>query len=333
MLPASIPRLDLGVVPSPVEDSPALARAFGVQTLIVKRDDLSGPDFGGNKRRALEYLLAGEATIPVSMGGYGSTWCAALATLAARVGRPAHFALFPQPWSPTVAGLLSTTLQHGSAQLAESRWRMPGAIWKAVTAAGKQGKARWISGGGSNPIGVLGSVNAALEFASQIDQQGLDRPEALLVPLGSGGTAAGLLIGLRLTGWKTEILAVRVADAFVANRWQVNRLVRSTERILRRHRFTVPKGNASLAVIGDQFGSGYGHPTPAARATQTLFAAEHIGLDLTYGAKAASALRAAATRFRHLCFWHTFDARLMSDPLTGHPLFQRAQVRAESLWR
>lgn len=332
LLPTSIPRVDLGVFPSPLEPSSVLARAVGAESLLIKRDDLCGPDFGGNKRRALEFLLADDR-IPVSMGGYGSTWCAALATLAAQSGRRAHLALFPQPWSESVAGLLSTTLSHAAVSLAQSRWGLPSAIWDAVVSAGKRGQARWIAPGGASPIGVLGSVNAALELVRQVEQQGLTRPEAVVVPLGSGGTAAGLVIGFRLAGWKIEIAGVRVADAWIANRWQVGRLVRSTVRVLRYHGLPVPAGAVRLSVIGSELGGGYGHATERARATQAMFAREGIALDLTYSAKAASALQATAARFRHLSFWHTFDQRLKSPVLEQHPLFERARTTSESLWR
>jgi 1-aminocyclopropane-1-carboxylate deaminase/D-cysteine desulfhydrase-like pyridoxal-dependent ACC family enzyme len=332
MLPATIPRASLGVVPSPLESFPLLAGELGVDSLLVKRDDLSGADFGGNKRRALEFLLADSEFVPVSMGGFGSTWCAALAALAVRNGRPAHLALFPQPWTPTVAGLLSTSLLHGEVSLAASRWGVPFAVWRAVRAASRRGRARWIAPGGASPVGVLGSINAALELVAQVGAQRLARPEAVIVPLGSGGTAAGLLIGFRLAGWPVDIMAVRVADRWVANRWQVGRLVRATERILRHHGTTVPSGSVRLTVVGTELGAGYGHATERARATQARFAREGIGLDLTYSAKAAAALQAAATRFRHLCFWHTFDQRLMSSPLLHHPQFQRAQALAESSW-
>lgn len=330
LIPATIPRASLGVVPSPVESHPQLAVEAGAESLLVKRDDLNGADFGGNKRRALEFLLADPSCTPVSMGGYGSTWCAALSTLTARLGRRAHVALFPQPWTPTVAGLLSTTLTHAEAEIATSRLGVPAAIWRSVRRAEQS---RWMAGGGASPIGVLGSVNGALEFAAQVETAGLTRPEAIAVPLGSGGTAAGLVIGFRLAGWKVAVIGVRVADAWIANRWQVGRLIRSTERVLRYHGCRVPAGEVVLQVDRTQLGDGYGHATAEAGAAQARFAGDGIKLDLTYSAKTAAALRAAAHRYRHLSLWHTFDSRLLSDPLTGHALFQRAQRCAESLWR
>ena len=51
-------RLSLGNFPTPVHRLPRLGRAIGIDSLWIKRDDLSGPLGGGNKVRKLEYLFA-----------------------------------------------------------------------------------------------------------------------------------------------------------------------------------------------------------------------------------------------------------------------------------
>jgi 1-aminocyclopropane-1-carboxylate deaminase/D-cysteine desulfhydrase-like pyridoxal-dependent ACC family enzyme len=48
----------LASLPTPVEPWTELARQLGVRSLFVKRDDLSGEAYGGNKVRKLEFLLA-----------------------------------------------------------------------------------------------------------------------------------------------------------------------------------------------------------------------------------------------------------------------------------
>lgn len=329
----AIPYRPLGVGPSPVEQHAALAASLKLDTLLIKRDDQNGPEFGGNKLRALEFLLPHSGLHPVTMGGYGSTWCAALATVVARLGGRASLALFPQPWSPAVAGLLSTSVQQGDVYLARSRWSLPAALLYAALRAQRLGTGRWIAAGGANGVGVLGSINAALEFVHQVDALGGPRPEAVVVPLGSGGTAAGLLLGFQLAGWKVDLVTVRVADAWVANTVQVHRLAARTSRLLRRYGPVHLSGEVTLRLISDQLGQGYGHPTVAAAGMQARFAAAGIELDPTYSAKTAAALTQCATRYRHLCFWHTFDGRLLSPPLSEHPLLRRAQANTELLWR
>src|SRR5687768_285136 len=54
---AALPRVELGAKPSPLQPAPRLSARLGVEVWL-KRDDLLGPAFGGNKVRKLEFLLA-----------------------------------------------------------------------------------------------------------------------------------------------------------------------------------------------------------------------------------------------------------------------------------
>ena len=327
-----VPYTALGSFPSPVEEQPQLAACAGARSLWVKREDLNGVAFGGNKLRALEFLLPHLGPAVVSMGGYGSTWCAALARTAAASGRRVEVALFPQPWSDTVAGGLAATRAHAAVHLARSRWRFPGALRRAWQSAARHGRPTWIAAGGAEPAGVLGSVNAGLEFARQVARGDAPPPEAVVVPLGSGGTAAGLLLGFWLGGLAAEVCAVRVTDAWFANRARVLWLVRRTTRLLHRLGCEIRPGAARLRVLGGQLGAGYGHPTAAGESARAAFAEAGLALDSTYGAKACAALRTLAGSFPHLCFWHTFDCRLVSGTPLDHPLLREARAHAESLW-
>jgi 1-aminocyclopropane-1-carboxylate deaminase/D-cysteine desulfhydrase-like pyridoxal-dependent ACC family enzyme len=325
------PRFALGDFPSPVEDHPALASAYGLERLTVKRDDLNGTPFGGNKLRALEWLLPAAGPVILTMGGFGSTWCAALTSAAARQGQRVHAALFPQPWSAVVAGVLATTLRSGQVTLAPSRVGFPIALARAWRASRRNGTVTWIPAGGATPLAILGSVNAALEFVRQVEPLSA-APEAVVVPLGSGGTAAGLLVGAWLAGWDVEICAVRVTDPWFAHRRRVYALAGGTLRLLRRLGVPASRGSARLRVLGAQLGGGYGHSTTDARRAVSLATEAGLALDLTYGAKAFAALEPLATSFRHICFWHTFDQRLVSGHAGEHPLLREARGYAESLW-
>lgn len=326
------PRLVLGTFPSPLESLGTVAKRLGLESLLVKREDLNGTSFGGNKLRALEWALPAAAPSIVTMGGYGSTWCASLAIAAAATGRRVHAGLFPQPWSATVAGALAITVEYGQPVLASSRWNLPHALFRAWSAARRAGPVTWMPAGGATPASVLGSVNAALEFASQHAELGSPPPQVIVVPLGSCGTAAGLLIGMWLVGWQVEICAVRVTDPWFANRWRVASLVRRTRRLLASAGLEVPHGRATLRVDGGQLGAGYGHSTPMAEAARLEAAAEGIALDMTYGAKAWAALSTLAGSFRRICLWNTFDPRLAPVLTQVHPLVHEARCYAETMW-
>src|SRR5262249_59847864 len=53
------PRARLALLPTPLVPAPRLAGALGVGELFIKRDDLTGFAFAGNKARPLEFLAAG----------------------------------------------------------------------------------------------------------------------------------------------------------------------------------------------------------------------------------------------------------------------------------
>lgn len=326
------PRHPLGAFPSPLVPAPVLAARTGARTFLVKRDDLSGPRFGGNKLRALEWLLPTLGEAVVTLGGYGSTWCAALAATAREVGAVACPALAPQPWTETVAGILATTSAHGEVTLAGRELAMPLALARAWLAARRHGRVSWLPAGGATPLAVLGSTNAALEFMTQVEEQGLPRPDAVLVPVGSCGTAAGILLGLALGGWTTTVIGVRVAAPLFANVPRVRHLARGAERILRRHGLRTRPALPPFRLLTDQLGGGYGHPTSMGRSAQATLAEAGLRVDLTYGAKCCAAAQSIAPSFPHLYFWHTFDARLMSVPAADHPIVARAQRTAEALW-
>ena len=57
-LAGTLPRTPLAVLPTPLVAAPRLAAALGTGPLLVKRDDLTGFAFGGNKARLLEFLVA-----------------------------------------------------------------------------------------------------------------------------------------------------------------------------------------------------------------------------------------------------------------------------------
>jgi D-cysteine desulfhydrase/L-cysteate sulfo-lyase len=55
---AQLPRIPLALTPTPLEEAPRLARHLGIGRLFIKRDDLTGLAFGGNKTRNLEFRMA-----------------------------------------------------------------------------------------------------------------------------------------------------------------------------------------------------------------------------------------------------------------------------------
>jgi 1-aminocyclopropane-1-carboxylate deaminase/D-cysteine desulfhydrase-like pyridoxal-dependent ACC family enzyme len=288
----------LGAWPTPLDAAPALARATGASELWLKREDLSG----GNKVRGLEFLLAAArpGTVFVTIGGTGSSHCLSTATHARRLGFRIVLAQFPQPETDASRAVAeATALAADLVVQARSQLVFPWAVLRAVAHARRLGTPRWIPGGGAHPRAVVGHVLAALELPAQIAEP----PDAIVVPLGTGGTAAGIALGVAWLGWPTRVVAVRVAPRLVANRWRVTWLARRAARILEAadRQFRVPHSAFRIEVV-DGLGAGYGHPSPTGERARLTAAAHGLRLDPTYGAKAFAEIPAK----QRVIFWHTF---------------------------
>ena len=290
----------LGPWPTPLDAAPALARATGAGDLWLKREDLAG----GNKVRGLEFLLADSrpGTVFVTVGGTGSSHCFATAIYARRLGARIVLAQFPQPETDASRAIADATARAADVVVrARSQLTLPWAVLRAWARARHLGGGapRWIPGGGAHPRAVVGHLLATLELPAQIDAP----PDAIVVPLGTGGTAAGILLGVAYLGWPTRVVAVRVAPRFVANRWRTARLARSAAALLdaRDRRFRIPHSDFRIDVV-DGLGAGYGAPSPAGERARLVAAGHGLRLDPTYGAKAFAAIPAK----QRIVFWNTF---------------------------
>ena len=86
---------------------------------------------------------------------------------------------------------------------------------------------------GSSPIGVLGYVETALELAAQVAEGALPEPGHVVTAAGSGGTAAGLALGLRLAGLRTRVIGVIVNDTLPLRSQNIVTLANRTAALLR----------------------------------------------------------------------------------------------------
>src|SRR4030081_510250 len=104
---AVFPRLGLANLPTPLEPMKRLTSFLGGPRLWVKREDATGPGFGGNKLRKLDYVLhealsSGADTI-VSGGVVQSNSLRQVAAGAGKVRLPWPLSFFPGPREPPPA--------------------------------------------------------------------------------------------------------------------------------------------------------------------------------------------------------------------------------------
>ncbi len=331
-LARSIPWLPLGQWPTPVAHLEHLSKKCGAE-LWIKQDDLSGPIFGGNKVRKLEHLLAAArqdgARSVVTVGGIGSSHVAATALYAKQVGMSTAAVVFPQPINPMVHTTMGICEALG-VQLhpCASRLLVPLYLERARF---QERKPYLIGPGGSSPLGTLGFVSAGLELGEQIKAGLLPQPDDIFITLGTGGSMAGLFLGLGLAGIHSRILGVRVVERALSNLTLLKILIHRTKKLLQIHGLNAPRPDGlnaarphnQLLVLHDYFGGRYGRPTAAAEGALALVhELEGLQLETTYTAKTMASLLdycRGEGRGRRILFWNTHNSRDLSNILNSPP--------------
>src|SRR5262245_44732664 len=199
-------RLVLAQLPTPVVEVKNLSRATGISRLLLKRDDLTGLEFSGNKVRKLEYLVAdalakGCDTL-VTHGGYQSNHCRATAAIGARLAMRVRLILrAPGDGSPPANDgnlflnrLFGAELSlHAVSDYSSKRKELIDAAMEKEKARG--GKPYFFPVGASVPLGCWGYMRCVQEL---VEQLGRETRLDLFVPVSSSGTHCGVMIGLAL---------------------------------------------------------------------------------------------------------------------------------------
>ena len=316
---SEIPRVQLANLPTPVHRLDNVGRELGITDLWVKRDDLTGTLYGGNKVRKLEFLLAdamekghGEVW---TVGAIGSHHVLATCIYARELGLGCGALHFPQPVTPHVRKniLALSSTRPNIHLLTRDQNLAPQEFGRLVSAwLREHPDVYYIPGGGSSPIGALGYVEAALELVQQVEEGVCPRPDRIYVAAGTCGTIAGLVAGFALADFDVELVGVRVVDLAVGNEARVMELVEAAWKTI---------GARAAGTLAERFrlshdfiGEGYGLATPAALQACELAALDHLTLEPTYTAKAFSAVVADAPGLaeRTILYWHTLSGADLS---------------------
>lgn len=303
--------LDLLDLPTPVEPLP------GVRNVWIKRDDLTGKPYGGNKPRKLEFLLADaldkNAKTIVTTGATGSNHCLATTVYARSLGLNVHLIMFPQPETDVVRHHFNAVQALGAeVTLGASYDEFEVLKAKILTTVPDP---YFISAGGSNRLGCLGYVRAAMELSDQIDAGRLPVPETVICAAGTLGTMAGLALGFYIAGRTIALQGIQVVDPIVTNRENLNALIRDASELLAMLNvdFHPPEPrNLPIEIITDYFGPGYGESTAKSSAAEQWMASHGpVRADPTYTAKTLAAVldgcRTEKQPVKPMVYWHTFD--------------------------
>lgn len=289
---SAFPRLRCGHWPTPLEPMTRLTQHLGGPELWVKRDDCTGLSTGGNKTRKLEFLIAdaidNKADVVITQGATQSNHARQTAALCAKVGIECHILLEDRTGYEAFDYKLNGNVLLDRLHGATVAQRPGGADMQAemeqlagkLRAAGRHPYV--IPGGGSNPIGALGYVNAAMELVTQLNDMNLGATH-LVLATGSSGTHAGLIAGLSVLNSPLKVVGFGVRAPKEKQEQMVYDLACKTAALLG-HGGIVKR--ESVFADCNYVGEGYGLPTPSMVEAVTLLAqTEGLLFDPVYTGK------------------------------------------------
>lgn len=289
---ARLPRVSLAALPTPLEPLPRLTAELGGPRLFIKRDDMTGLAFGGNKTRILEYvlgdLLRQEPEVLVTGANIQSNWCRQATAAAVKLGIPIVLVLRNTDMQEIQGNVLLDVWLGAQVRFVNEpdMTLMPRHLEAVVGELRAQGKRAlmidpWAA---TTPLGY---VTMALELDEQCEALGVEPTRLWLAA--TGPTHSGLLLGARLLDWSCQVTGVTPIEWTNASIEElVSRTANAAAELLD---LNVRFAPTDVQTLHDYIGPGYGLPSPDGLAAMRLAArTDAILLDPVYTGKAMAAL-------------------------------------------
>lgn len=249
-----IPRkLDLAHLPTPLQKV-----NFRNTSFYIKRDDLTGLEMSGNKIRKLEFLLKdalryGADTI-FTTGGEQSNHSRATLIAASKLGLKSRLYLWGKDKANPEGNLFLDKLLKPEIKFVKKKefLNISRIMKEDKNQLEKRGRKVYIiPEGGSSKLGIWGYIDFYNELESQLN---LKKISGIVSAAGSGGTAAGLMIGSALKNVEHDIYVVNV---LYEKKIITERILNLAEECIRKYRLPVKLNSHRLKVISGYQGKGY----------------------------------------------------------------------------
>jgi 1-aminocyclopropane-1-carboxylate deaminase/D-cysteine desulfhydrase-like pyridoxal-dependent ACC family enzyme len=312
-----VPRVHLTLLPTPLQEAPRLAEALGIGRLLVKRDDLTGLAFGGNKARNLEFRLAEaveQGADVVIAGLEAQSNSARMTTAAANIlGMRTILLLRAAPDLSWQGNLLVDRLLGAEIRFIDTSTRatasadMDRALRQAAEEVRRAGGRPYVMNHASRfAVGsALAYLLCTLEIVEQAEALGA-APTHVYMSSGNKGHA-GLVLGQKLLGRPFRPIAI--SQHYADDR--VSGALEAAQDALRLLGWHFELNAADVETYDDYVETEYGLPSPGGLAAMRLAARmEGLMLDPIYTAKAMAGLidharRGLLDRTSTVVFVHT----------------------------
>ncbi|MHA2276765.1 MAG: pyridoxal-phosphate dependent enzyme, partial [Candidatus Kariarchaeaceae archaeon] len=184
--------------------------------ILIKRDDLTGVAFGGNKNRKLEFLLADalakKADVIITEGALQSNHCLQTAACASKVGLDCELVLSGSIENTISGNLFLNKILDTTLHIVEEASKRKKMMKERASSLEKMGKRVYIiPTGGSTDIGAMGYINCVKEIQEFSKRKNINF-HSIVFATGSGGTHAGFMLGCKFYYPDCDVIGITVAD-------------------------------------------------------------------------------------------------------------------------
>ena len=283
--------MELACRPTPLVEAKCLSEFLKGPRIFVKRDDLTGIAFGGNKTRNLEFRLARTVAekADIVIVGLDLQSNSARQTVGScnKLGMKTILVLQGMPPQEVQGNLLVDYLLGAEVHFARDRAEQRSLMDELAVRTRNQGQTPHILN--DNPMfdvaSALAYIECTMEILEQLAEKGVG-PKCLYMS-SSGKGQAGLILAKRIFQEEYEVRGVTATSEFDVS-------VRTAEianRTAREMKMEVEITPDEIINYDNYVGEGYGIPSPAGNEAVKIFAqTEGIILDPIYTGKCAAGL-------------------------------------------
>lgn len=309
-----------------------------LNSLHIKDDSYTSEYFGGNKVRKLEYFIGDyleenkylKIQRMVTLGFKGSNHCVVTSMVAKNLGCSCSVFLKDQHPAPYVDLNTKLHLELGTHiwtdEHLECEKPFP-SLEDLEPLVDSDEHILWVPPGGTHPSSHWGFVNGAMELAYQWVSESTDprawtlqdfanysaqAPDKIYMACGTTGSCLGLMVGLKLLGWKTQVVAVQVVPEFLVSEFTLMKALKKFNKTLVSHGMKeISWSFDDFKVHKGAYGEGYAIPTiESEQAVLKMRREEGLELEWTYTGKVIDALQQdlvqGELKDQKVIFWNTY---------------------------